>query len=110
MTAETWSTETYAPREKETAGGSFQNMIADRLQQLAQTISRKSAATEPDSEVAYYGQQASEMLEESADYLKQLDLRQVEASARNYVKRNPGRSLLIAGAAGLVIGTILRRR
>ncbi len=52
MTAETWSTETYAPREKETAGGSFQNMIADRLHQLAQTISRKSAATEPDSEVA----------------------------------------------------------
>ncbi len=110
MTAETWSTETYAPREKETAGGSFRNLIVDRLHQLAQTISRKSAATEPDSEVAHYGQQASEMLEESADYLKQLDLRQVEASARNYVKRNPGRSLLIAGAAGLVIGTILRRR
>jgi ElaB/YqjD/DUF883 family membrane-anchored ribosome-binding protein len=110
MTAESWSSETTAPREKVAASGNIQTRVADRLQQLAQIIWRKTAATEPDSQVAYYGQQASEMLEESADYLKQLDIQQVQTDVRDYVRRNPGRSLLIAGAAGLVIGAIMKRR
>jgi ElaB/YqjD/DUF883 family membrane-anchored ribosome-binding protein len=110
MTGESWNTETYAPQEQEIAGGGFQKVLADRLQKLARIIARKSATGESDSQVAYYGQQASDMLDESADYLKQLDMKQVEASVSDYVRRNPGRSLLIAGAAGLVIGAILKRR
>ena len=35
---------------------------------------------------------------------------QAEARVREYVRQSPGRSLLIAGAVGLIIGAILRRR
>ncbi len=85
-------------------------MIADKMHDLAQTISRKAASTQPDSQVAQYGHQASEMLEESAEYVRQLDLKDVQVQMRDYIKRNPGQSLAIAGVAGLVIGAILRRR
>lgn len=90
--------------------GNLKNVVADKLHNLAKTISRKTASTGTNPEVAYYGEQASLMLEQSADYLQQLDLKAVEASARDYIKRNPGRSLLIAGVSGLVIGALLRRR
>jgi ElaB/YqjD/DUF883 family membrane-anchored ribosome-binding protein len=115
MTTESWSTERYAPGEQQplfggSRPGNLKQKVADKLHELAQTVSRKTAATEPDSQTAYYGQQASEILEESAEYLKQLDLKNVEASVRDYVKRNPGQSILIAGVAGLVLGAILRRR
>ena len=83
MTAESWSTERFSPGEKQQQSSgtvNVQQMLAGKLQELAQTVSRKLAATEPDSQMAYYGHQASEMLEGSAEYLKQLDLKDVQAS------------------------------
>lgn len=116
MTVESWSTKSSVPGEQQhhvcghARTGQWQQTIAAKLHELAQTVSRKAAATEPDSQMAQYGQQASEILEESAEYLKQLDLKNVEASVRDYVKRKPGQSLLIAGVAGLALGAIMRRR
>jgi ElaB/YqjD/DUF883 family membrane-anchored ribosome-binding protein len=92
------------------SSGNLKNIVADKLRSLAKKISRKAAAAESKPEVAYYGEQASAMLEQSADYVRELDYATVEASVRKYVKENPGRSLLVAGLAGLVIGAILRRR
>jgi hypothetical protein len=89
--------------------GNFKNVVADTLHDVAQTISRKVASTE-NQEISRYGMQASAMLEQSADYVRDLDFAEVEASVRDYVKKNPGRSLLIVGITGLVLGAALRRR
>jgi ElaB/YqjD/DUF883 family membrane-anchored ribosome-binding protein len=89
--------------------GNLKNVVADTLHDVAKTISRKVATTE-NQEVAHYGMQASAMLEQSADYVRDMDFETMEATARDYVKKNPGRSLLIVGIAGLVLGAVLRRR
>lgn len=116
MTAESWSTQNTPTgkreRESERFGrtGNWQQTLADKMHELAQTISRKASATQPDTPMAQYGHQASEMLDESAEYLKQLNLQDVQVQVRDYIKKNPGQSLAIAGVAGLVIGAFLRRR
>lgn len=90
--------------------GNINKIVADKLHLIAKTISRKAESPDAKPEVVHYGKQASEMLEQSADYLQELDYATAEASVRDYVKKNPGRSLIIAGIAGLAIGALLRRR
>jgi ElaB/YqjD/DUF883 family membrane-anchored ribosome-binding protein len=60
--------------------------------------------------MAQYGKQASEWLDQSADYVRQFDYVQADTRVREYVGKRPGLSLLIAGGVGLIIGAILRRR
>lgn len=87
-----------------------QNIIADTLHHVAETLSEK--ATNPDAHdcMAQYGNQASEWLDQSADYVRQFDCVQADTRAREYVGEHPGLSLLIAGGVGLIIGAVLRRR
>ena len=54
--------------------------------------------------------QAADWLDRSADYVRDFDPQQVKTDVENQVRRHPGRSLLIAGAAGLLLGALLRRR
>ena len=54
--------------------------------------------------------QAADWLDQSADYVRQADMRQVKADVENQIRRNPGRSLLVAGAVGLFLGALIRRR
>ena len=56
------------------------------------------------------GLQAANWLDHSADYLKQADAEQMKADVANQIRRNPGRSLLVAGAVGLFVGALIRRR
>ena len=53
---------------------------------------------------------AADWLDQSADYVKQADMQQVKADVANQIRRNPGRSLLVAGAVGLFLGALIRRR
>lgn len=87
-----------------------QNIIADTLHHVAETLNEK--ATNPDAHysMAQYGQQASEWLDQSADYVRQFDYVQADTRVRKYVGKRPGLSLLIAGGVGLIIGAVLRRR
>ena len=85
-------------------------IIADKLHTAAEALSEKAAAQDAPSGMAQYGKQASEWLDQSAEYVRQFDYEQADAKVREYVKQSPGRSLLIAGAVGLMIGAILRRR
>jgi ElaB/YqjD/DUF883 family membrane-anchored ribosome-binding protein len=39
-----------------------------------------------------------------------MNVEQVKADLQQEIRRNPGRSLLIAGAFGLLLGSLLRRR
>jgi ElaB/YqjD/DUF883 family membrane-anchored ribosome-binding protein len=86
------------------------HIIADKLHTAAEALGGKAAAQGTPSGLAQYGKQASEWLDQSAEYVRQFDYAREDAKVREYVKQSPGRSLLIAGAVGLVIGAIWRRR
>ena len=96
---------------KSTALTNAKNSIADTLHKVAEALGDKAAAKEGQCGIAQYGKQASEWLDQSAEYVRQFDYHeQADARVREYVRQSPGRSLLIAGAVGLIIGAILRRR
>lgn len=117
MKVDSWSpsnTAETAPVEKRSSKSfgfeSVKNIVADQLQIVAETIGKKATSPEAQPEVAHYGKQASELLEQSADYVREFDYTEAKYRVQEYVKKSPGRSLLIAGAAGLIIGALLRRR
>jgi ElaB/YqjD/DUF883 family membrane-anchored ribosome-binding protein len=60
--------------------------------------------------ISEIGKQAAEWLDQSADYVRHFEYERVDADFRDSVKKSPGRSLLIAGGIGLIIGAILQRR
>ena len=95
---------------KSTGFENVKNCIADTLHDAAKGLGEKAARQDAQSGMARYGKQASEWLDQSAEYVRQFDYEQANARVRDYVKQSPGRSLLIAGAVGLIIGAILRRR
>lgn len=96
--------------EKSTGFENVKNSIADKLHNVAEALSEKAADSDAQCGMAQYGKQASEWLDQSAEYVRQFDYEQADARVREYVRQSPGRSLLIAGAIGLIIGAILRRR
>ena len=95
---------------KSTGFENVKNIIADKVQNVAEALGEKAADQDAQSGIAHYGKQASEWLDQSAEYVRQFDYEAVDARVREYVRQSPGRSLLIAGAVGLIIGAILRRR
>lgn len=90
--------------------GNVKTIIADKLHEAAKALDKKASDKDAHSGVAQYGKQASEWLDQSAEYVRQFDYKQADAGVRNYVRDSPGRSLLIAGAVGLIVGAIWRRR
>ena len=91
----------------------FENVktvIADTLHKAAEAIGEKAADPDAQSGMARYGNRVSGWLDQSAEYVRQFDYEQTDAEVREYVGQRPGRSFLIAGGVGLIIGAILRRR
>lgn len=86
------------------------NIIADKLHNAAEALSKKAADPDAQSDTAHYGNQVSGWLDQSAEYVRQFDHEQANTSIREHIGQNPGRSLLIAGGVGLIIGAILRRK
>jgi ElaB/YqjD/DUF883 family membrane-anchored ribosome-binding protein len=95
---------------KTTGFQNVKNIVADKLHDVAEAVGEKAADQDVQSGSAHYGKQASEWLDQSAEYVRQFDYEQADARVREYVRQSPGRSLLIAGAVGLIIGALLRRR
>ena len=93
-----------------TAFENVKNIIADKLHNVAEVLGERSADQDTQSGIVQCGKQASEWLDQSAEYVRQFDFEQADAGVREYVRQSPGCSLLIAGAVGLIIGAILRRR
>ena len=96
--------------DKSCACGNIKTVIADKMHKVAAVVGERAANQDAKSAMAQYGKQAAEVLDESAEYIQQLDYEQADAKVREYVRQNPGLSLLIAGATGLIIGAIFRRR
>jgi len=95
---------------KSTGFENVKHIFFDKFHDLAEAQGEKAADRDTQSGMDQYGKQASEWLDQSAEYLRQLDYEQADANVREYVGQSPGRSLLIAGAVGLIMGVIFRRR
>jgi ElaB/YqjD/DUF883 family membrane-anchored ribosome-binding protein len=89
---------------------SAKKIVADTLHHVAGVVAGKTANQDASSGIARYGKQASEWMDQSSEYVRKFDYKQEDARVREYVRQSPGRSLLIAGAVGLIIGAIWRRR
>lgn len=83
--------------------------LSEKLRTAAGRIKEKGAASESE-DLRGFGGQASDWLERSAKYVDDFDAQRFKEDMSTQVRQNPGRSLLIAGAAGLILGAILRRR
>jgi ElaB/YqjD/DUF883 family membrane-anchored ribosome-binding protein len=82
-------------------GSKFDNIkstVADKLKSAAQTLKAKG---EQNTNVSGYASQASGWLEGAS---------KIKTDIQRQVRSNPARSLLIAGAAGLILGALFRRR
>ena len=86
----------------------FKETVADKLHAAASTIQQKVGENQ-ESPVAGYAGQAAGWLDDAAEYVREVDPQKVKSDIQLQVRSNPGRSLLIAGAAGLLLGILLRR-
>ena len=92
------------------SGSKFDNVkttVADKLAEAAEALRQK---TGQNSARAGYANQASDWLDDAATYVRDIDPAEIKSNIQQQVHSNPGRSLLIAGAAGLALGILLRRR
>ncbi|MCI0336498.1 MAG: hypothetical protein L0226_02890 [Acidobacteria bacterium] len=84
--------------------------VAERLSEAAQAIHEKATKTTDRSELSSIGHRAADWLEHSAGYVKDMEPKQLRSDIEAKVRQNPGRSLLIAGVVGLILGSVFRRR
>jgi len=90
--------------------GRVRAIVSDVLRSGANAIVENGQGENEWSPVTIGGQQASDWLARSADYVEHLDWDQLTSKTRRVIRTHPGVSLLMAGAAGLIIGTLIRRR
>jgi hypothetical protein len=62
------------------------------------------------SGIGRFGTDTAEGLDRLASYVRDADAQKVKSDIEQTVRQNPGKSLIFAGIAGLLIGSILRRR
>ena len=86
----------------------IREQAADRLESAADALHERAEGYE--GRLGGYGRQAAEWLDRSAQYVRSADAQRVKTDVEDQVRRNPGRALLVAGAAGLLLGVLLRRR
>ena len=108
-----WDQEYPQRYEEEGRGSAFNQIrttIADKLQATAQALHQKADRSGQPVEISAFGHRAAGWLERSADYVNELEPQRLKSDIENQVRRNPGRSLLVAGIVGLALGGLLRRR
>ncbi len=93
-----------------TALGQIKNTVVQKLSDAADALHQHTARVERPSEFSRLGQQAAGWLERSADYVSEMEPQKLKDDLAMQVRRNPGRSLLVVGAVGLILGKLLRRR
>lgn len=86
---------------------------ADKLHQAAQSLHDKSESNGSQilgQEFEQYGHRTADWLNRTADYVSDVNPQQIKADLEKQVQQNPGRTLLIAGGIGLLLGAMFRRR
>lgn len=97
-------------RQSDSIFKQIRTTAADKLQSAAQTLHQKADRSGQPTEVSAMGHRAADWLERSADYVSEMEPQRLKSDIEDRVRRNPGRSLLIAGIVGLALGGLLRRR
>ena len=87
----------------------IKHTVADKLHTAADIVQQKVEQNQGTA-VAGYASQASGWLDDAAEYVREIDPQKVKANLQTQIRSNPGRSLMVAGAVGLVLGILLRRR
>jgi len=108
-----WDQEYPQKYEEEDRGSTFKQIrttVADKLQAAAQTLHQKADRSGQPAELSTFEHRAAGWLERSADYVNEMEPQRLKSDLENQVRRNPGRSLLVAGIVGLALGGLLRRR
>ena len=98
---------------QESGGSTFDQVkstVAEKLHAAAQSLHDTADRSTRPNELSGFGHQAADWLDRSAEYVNQFEPARVRGDIEKQVRNNPGRSLLIAGAVGLVLGGLLRRR
>jgi len=83
--------------------------IADRIRETAEKLPTPEHAS-PGNEWTKWMSQTQNWMNSAADCVEQMDPDKVKMDFEKGVRRQPGKSLLIAGAAGLLLGVVLHRR
>lgn len=105
--------ETNPNQVQERSGSTFNQVkstVADKLHAAADSLHQKAGRSVQETDLTRFGHQAADWLDRSADYVSEIEPARVRTDIESSVRKNPGRSLLIAGAVGLVLGGLLRRR
>jgi hypothetical protein len=97
-------------RQRDSIFKQIRTTAADKLQSAAETLHQKADRSGQPTEISALGHRTADWLERSADYLNELEPQRLKTDIESQVRRNPGRSLLIAGIVGLALGGILRRK
>ncbi len=87
----------------------IKNVVAKKLHTVAGDLSEKAGSPELQPVIGDYGKQAADWLDQSAQYIQDFDHQEFNARMRTYIRENPGTSILIAGATGLILGALVRR-
>jgi len=100
------------PQENRSSGfDRVKTTVSSKLNEFADTIqSRTQTALGGNRDLATYGSQAADWVKRSAQYVDELNPQQLKHDITDQVRRNPGKTLLIATAAGLILGSLFRRR
>src|SRR5215471_6292138 len=96
--SESTSASVFAPNA---VADKLKDAIADRFKAAAGAIEQRTQVGQALEPLAEYGQTAAAFLQSSADYVRAIDPEQVRLKFESKVRENPGRSVLIAAAAGL---------
>ena len=96
----------------------LKTQLADRLETGASTIRQRSSNTAniddaiatTKEKVAGAGDRVASGMEKSAEWLRDANMSTIKQGLARQVKENPGRTLLIAGAIGYLLGRAFKRK
>jgi ElaB/YqjD/DUF883 family membrane-anchored ribosome-binding protein len=96
----------------------LKTQLADRLETGASTIRQRSSDTAKlddaiattKEKVAGAGDRVASGMEKSAEWLRDANMSTIKQGLARQVKENPGRTLLIAGAIGYLLGRAFKRK
>jgi len=96
------------PASGRTGLENLRDTVAGKLHSAAEVIQEKASQNQ-NSQIGNYAGQAGKWLDDAAGYVQEANPEKMKSDLQNQVRRNPGRSLLVAGAAGLLLGFLIRR-
>ena len=87
--------------DKSGSQGNIRSVIADTMNKVAEALDEKADEQDAQFGTDLYGRQASEWLDKSAEYVREVDYKQADATVREYFRHGRWRRFLIAGGVGL---------